>query len=89
MSHTPHELAAEFPQFTALMRHLRETDGHFARLCESYHAVNGEIHRAETDIAPVGDFRMEDMRKERMRLKDEIYGMLVRAEPEAELPTTH
>ena len=88
MSNTPHELAQEFPQFTTLMHHLRQVDGHFARLCESYHAVNGEIHRAETDIAPVGDFRMQDMRKERMRLKDEIYGMLVHAEPEAEPPAT-
>ena len=84
MSNTPHELAADFPQFIALMHHLRQVDGHFARLCESYHAVNGEIHRAETNIAPVCDFHMETMRKSRMRLKDEIYGMLVHVEPEAE-----
>lgn len=86
MSNTPHELAAEFPEFVALMHHLKETDGHFARLHESYHDVNRRIHRAETDIEPVDDFHMEDMRKERMRLKDEIYGMLVRHEPEAETP---
>ncbi|MGF0538214.1 YdcH family protein [Agrobacterium sp. ES01] len=86
MSNTPHKLADEFPQFTALMHHLKETDGHFARLFENYQTVNSEIHRAETNIEPTDDAHMEVMRKERMQLKDEIYGMLVRHEPEAEMP---
>lgn len=84
MSNTPHELAEEFPQFAALVRHLKETDGHFSRLHDEYHAINRAIHRAETDIEPVDDAHIVDMRKQRMRLKDEIYGMLVRHEPEAE-----
>jgi hypothetical protein len=84
MSNTPHELAAEFPAYAAQMRHLKETDGHFARLYERYHEVNGRIHRAETDIEPADDMTVVDLRKERMRLKDELYGMLARHEPEAE-----
>jgi uncharacterized protein YdcH (DUF465 family) len=84
MSHTPHELAAEFPEYVAQMRHLKETDGHFSRLYEQYHAVNGKVHRAETDIEPADDMTIVALRKERMRLKDEIYGMLARHEPEAE-----
>lgn len=84
MSNTPHELATEFPAFAAQIRHLKETDGHFARLYELYHEVNGRIHRAETDIEPLDDLTIVDLRKERMRLKDELYGMLVRAEPDAE-----
>ena len=84
MANTPHELAAEFPQYVALMHHLKETDGHFARLFEEYHNVNRALHRAETNIEPTDDFAITGMRKERMRLKDEIYGMLARHEPEAE-----
>lgn len=48
--------------------------------------MNLAIHRAETDIEPVADFHMADMRKERMRLKDEIYGMLMRPEKVEQLP---
>ena len=77
MANTPHELAEEFPEHISKMRFLRETDGHFHRLWEEYHEINRAIHRAETDIEPADDFHMEDMRKKRMRLKDEIYGMLV------------
>jgi len=84
MANTPHELAVEFPQHVALMHHLKETDGHFARLFEEYHNVNRALHRAETNIEPADDFAITGMRKERMRLKDEIYGMLAHHEPEAE-----
>jgi hypothetical protein len=84
MSDTPHKLADEFPDHIAQINHLKSVDGHFARLCKEYHDVNHDIHLAETDIEPADDVRMTEMRKARMQLKDEIYGMLVRPEPEAE-----
>jgi uncharacterized protein len=80
MSNTPHELHDEFPEYAAKIRHLRETDGHFYRLSNEYHEVNRAIHRAETDVEPADDFHVEDMRKKRMQLKDEIYAMLVGCE---------
>ena len=86
MPNTPHQLAEEFPEHVAKIRHLREVDGHFHRISEEYQAVNLAIHRAETNIEPADDFHMADMRKERMRLKDEIYGMLTRPETADELP---
>lgn len=86
MANTPHELAEEFPEYVAKIRHLREIDGHFHRISEEYHKVNRAIHRAETNIEPVDDFRMADLRKQRMQLKDEIYGMLSRPETVEELP---
>ena len=86
MSHVPHELAEEFPEYAAQIHHLRETDGHFHRISNEYHELNRAIHRAETDIEPCDDFRMEEMRKQRLALKDEIYGMLAKPEPAAEDP---
>jgi uncharacterized protein YdcH (DUF465 family) len=84
MSDTPHKLAEEFPDHIAQIRHLKAVDGHFARIADMYDDVNHQIHLAETDIEPADDARMTEMRRKRMQLKDEIYGMLVRAEPEAE-----
>lgn len=74
MSHTPHELAEEFPELAEQMAALRQSDSHFATLSERYHTVNRAVHRAETDVEPVSDAHMTEMRKERMTLKDEIYG---------------
>lgn len=76
MSHTPHELADEFPAHVAQMRALRGSDAHFARLYETYHEVNRAVHRAETDVEPTDDETMERMRRQRMKLKDEIWAIL-------------
>jgi uncharacterized protein len=84
MSNTPHHLAQEFPDHLVLMRHLRETDGHFHRVAVAYEEINHRIHRAETDIEPCDDLHMADLRKQRLALKDELFGMLTQAEPRPE-----
>lgn len=80
MTHTPHQLAEEFPTELGKIRHLRETDGHFHRITKEYEEVNHRIHLAETDVEPCDDFHMANLRKRRLALKDEINGMLMRAE---------
>lgn len=76
MSDTPHELHEEFPQYREQLHRLKEGDAHFRRLHDLYHELNRTIHRGETDVEPMDDYRMEDLRKQRLRLKDEIFGML-------------
>ncbi|MEH6645166.1 YdcH family protein [Sulfitobacter sp.] len=76
MSHTPHELNEEFPQQVEQMAALRQSDNHFAKLSESYHTVNRAIHRAEADVEPTSDDHMQQMRRERLALKDEIANYL-------------
>ena len=77
MSHTPHELAEEFPEHVEKIHALKTTNAHFARLYEEYHEINRAVHRAETNTEPTDDLNMEVMRKQRLALKDKIYGMLV------------
>ena len=76
MSHVPHELAEEFPDRVDQMHALKGKDAHFVFLSEKYHTINRAVHRAETNVEPTSDDHLVDMRKERMRLKDEIYGYL-------------
>jgi uncharacterized protein len=76
MSHTPHELVEEFPHAAEKMHELKESDAHFRKLFDAYHEVNRAIHRAETNVEPKDDLTLLDMRKQRMRLKDQIAGML-------------
>lgn len=78
MSHTPHELAADFPEYAEKIQALKLSDAHFAKLHEAYHEVNRQVHRAETDVEPTGDEEMEAMRRERLRLKDELYAILTK-----------
>ena len=76
MSQTPHELAEEFPDKIDAMHALKESDVHFRKLFDAYHDVNRAIHRAETNVEPTDQFNEENMRKQRLRLKDEIARML-------------
>ena len=80
MTHTPHELAEEFPDKIDLMHDLKLRDGTFRYLADEYHQINRAIHRAETNIEPCDQFHEEDMRKQRMRLKDQIAAILSQAE---------
>ncbi len=73
MTHTPHELAEDFPGQAELIHELKMTDGEFRFLSDRYHEVNRAIHRAETNVEPTEQFHEEDMRKERMRLKDKTF----------------
>lgn len=76
MSHVPHELHEEFPQHGERIHALKTTDNHFARLAERYHDVNRAIHRAEAEVEPTSDDLLEELKKQRLRLKDEIATML-------------
>lgn len=79
MSHTPHELAEEFPQHADKIHTLKTTNTHFAKLMDAYHEVNRAVHRAETGVEPVDDLTEQKMRKERMALKDQVASILAQA----------
>lgn len=79
MAHTPHELAEEFPDKVEAIHSLKLSDAHFAALADKYHDVNRAVHRAETNVEPTDDLHMQDLRKERMALKDEIWAILSKA----------
>jgi len=76
MSHTPHELAADFPEYAEQLHELKTNNAHFQKLADDYHALNRDVHRAETNVEPTSDEHLTEMRKRRMLLKDEISGIL-------------
>ena len=80
MSNTPHELSEEFPEMADRIRDLRTSDGHFARLADEYHEVNRQVHRIETRVEPDSEEVEEELKRRRVRLKDEIAQMLQGAE---------
>ncbi len=76
MSHTPHTLPEEFPALADKVQALRRDDHHFAKLADDYDAINEAVHLAETDVEPTSDHHIEDMRKKRLHLKDQIASRL-------------
>ncbi len=76
MAHSPHELAEEFPDNLERIHQLKVEDNHFKKLFDEYHEVNRAVHRAETNVEPMDSLAEQELRKKRMRLKDELAQML-------------
>lgn len=71
-----HDIAHEFPQFQDRIHTLKTTHHHFARLYDDYDAVNHTIAKVETGGAVMSDDALENLKKQRLKLKDEIVQML-------------
>ena len=79
MSGSHHELAAEFPEFKDTIHNLKINNAHFRKLFEQYHELNLAIGRSEQRIDLLSENEEERLRKERLKLKDELYQILVKA----------
>jgi uncharacterized protein YdcH (DUF465 family) len=76
MSEAHHDLAHEFPEYRDRIHHLKMTDGHFARLAGDYHDLQRVLHRVEAGIETPSDAYVEDLKKQRLHLKDHIFALL-------------
>lgn len=71
-----HDLHHEFPEYREDIHALKVGDHHFARLFEEYSNITSEVERLEEEDVPVDDFAIEGMKKQRVKLKDELYAMM-------------
>ena len=76
MSVEHHPLLSEFPEYRDRIHQLKMDNAHFKKLFEEYHEVDKEVFRMDENIEPTTDEGMEEMKKRRLALKDELYGML-------------
>ena len=72
-----HDLAHEFPNLVEKMREMKLKNAHFGKLFTQYDELNHQILALEGKGTPVTDETMEDMKKQRVVVKDEIYKMLM------------
>ena len=73
MSESNHDFASEFPELKDAVHRLKVDNSHFRQLFERYHELNKAIHRSEQRIDAISDFEEDKLRKERLRVKDELY----------------
>mgnify|MGYP006207357659 CR=1 FL=1 len=73
---TKHQLAIEFPEYAEKIHTLKIENAHFRKLFDSYDVLDHEIYNIESDSDPKSDDVLNKLRKDRVRLKDEIYTFL-------------
>lgn len=71
-----HDIGQEFPEFRDRIHDLKTGNAHFARLYDQYHDLDKQIARIEQEIEPTADEHAEELKRQRVKLKDEIFGML-------------
>ncbi|MBE0510351.1 MAG: YdcH family protein [Chromatiales bacterium] len=71
-----HDLVHELPEYREQIHELKMNNKHFARLFDEYHDVDHEIRRIEQGVETPSDAYLEDLKKKRLHLKDELYAML-------------
>jgi uncharacterized protein YdcH (DUF465 family) len=71
-----HPLIEEFPDHADRIHELKGKNNHFKNLFEKYDELDHEIYRIESDSEPASDDTLNQLRSERVRLKDELYLMI-------------
>ena len=71
-----HSLALELPEYKEAIHRLKLSDAHFAKLFDEYHATDKEIHRIEQGAEVSSDSYIENLKKQRLHIKDALFSML-------------
>jgi hypothetical protein len=72
-----HDLYSEFPEMRVAIDALKVSHAQFGRMFATYNRLTGKVEDLEEHDMPVADFTLEDMKKQRVKLKDQIYGFLL------------
>lgn len=69
-----------FPEYRELIAKLKTTDSHFARLFEEHNRLDDKITGLTNNPVTSGLDDLETLKREKLRLKDQIYAVLKAAE---------
>ena len=72
-----HDLIHELPEHRERIHQLKVSDEHFAKLFDEYHELDHEILRMEEGIETPSDDVLEELKKKRLYLKDQLFSMIM------------
>jgi uncharacterized protein YdcH (DUF465 family) len=74
-----HDLIHELPEYKDKIHELKNSDPHFANLFDQYHEVEHEVRRIEEGNETTSDDYLEERKKLRLSLKDQLFEILKNA----------
>ncbi|MDB5930102.1 MAG: hypothetical protein JWR60_1809 [Polaromonas sp.] len=69
-----------FPEYRDLITQLKTADQHFTRLFDQHNALDRQIQNMESRIEPGTPEEIEQLKKEKLQLKDQLYTILKQAD---------
>lgn len=76
MSEVGHDLHAVFPQDAAILHSLKLEDARYREIAEIYHETTRTISRIEGGLEASSDERLEQLKKERLAMLDEVASLI-------------
>ena len=71
-----HSLDNEFPESRDIIHQLNDTDPEFAQMAAEYHDLDRQIRTLERNEIPTTDEHFEELKLQRLQLKDKLYAMI-------------
>ena len=68
-----------FPEYRELITHLKSSDRHFMHLFDKHNTLDQKIKNIEARIELSTDNEIENLKKEKLLLKDQLYTILKNA----------
>ena len=69
-----------FPEYRDLITQLKNNDAHFTRLFDEHNALDQKIKNIESHIELGTEDEIEELKKQKLHLKDELYAILQKAD---------
>lgn len=71
-----HDLIHELPEHKDRIHELKVSNEHFKKLFDEYHELDHEVLRMEEGIETPSDEVLEEIKKKRLNLKDQLYRII-------------
>jgi uncharacterized protein YdcH (DUF465 family) len=72
-----------FHEYRDLITELKQKDGHFTKVFDKHNALDEAIAEMEKNHAD--QFEIESKKKEKLKLKDDVYNMIIKYKKENNL----
>jgi len=64
-------------EYKDIISKLKVENAHFAKIFEKHNELDDLITEVEEGRKPMDDFELEKLKKEKLKLKDEAYAMII------------
>lgn len=67
-------------EYRDIITHMKQNDAanaHFLKVFDKHNELDDQITKAENGDIPMSDMELEILKKEKLRLKDEAYAMII------------
>lgn len=67
-------------EYRDVITHMKENgaaNAHFLKVFDKHNELDDQINKAESGEVPMTDLEIEKLKKEKLLLKDEAYGMII------------